>query len=148
MERLGDVYLDHYYWYFIQLYLQKKMSRIFGLAFFSSCSVVILHLLFLSSDTNLKRSILVYILTYGSLNLAYTVFKNRNLPNSNYRISLIHAIGWLLGFTAGLYFGSQASIYLGFGSIDSSNIAVGICLMFGVANGEIGSFLGKAVLPI
>lgn len=122
------------------------MLRIFGLAFFSTCSVVILQLLFLCSDTNLKRSILIYILTYGSLNSAYTIFKNRNLPNCG--VSLTRAMAWLLGSTAGLYFGSQASIYLGFGSINSSSIATAVCFMFGVANGEIAIFLSKAVLPI
>lgn len=124
----------------------KKPLVIFSIAFFSTCIALIAHLIFSPSNYDIRRSIFIYIVIYGGLNSVYEIFKNRN--TAGYGISRSRAVGWLLGFTAGLYFGSQASIYFSLGSIESSSVAVGISFGCGEAGGQAGSFLGNKIFSV
>ncbi|MDJ0773733.1 MAG: hypothetical protein QNJ49_09960 [Mastigocoleus sp. MO_167.B18] len=130
--------------------LNINILSVLSIGFFAICSFAILHLFFSSPNRDLKRSILIYLLTYGGLNSAFEIFRHRNLPN--YGISVAPAIGGTLGFIAGCYFGYQASILVGIfdgvGSIESSSITVTITLTSGVIGLQIGSSLGHILLPI
>lgn len=121
-----------------------------GIAFFAICTVLIVHLVFFSSNRDIGRSIFVYVLTYGGLNSAFEIFKHRNAPN--YGISVGRAIGGTIGLIAGCYFGYQACIlanlFDGVGPIESSSITATITFTSGVFCLQIGSFFGNVLLPI
>lgn len=96
------------------------------------------------SDYSIKKTILIYTLSYISIVLVLKIFKHHNTLDR--KISAGRGIGWLLGLTAGFYFGYHLNILAGIGSIKSSNIAVAICFACGIVNSEIGGYLAKTLL--
>jgi len=102
-------------------------------------------MLFSPLGSQIRRTIFIYTMIYGGGNLLFEILKNRN--SQNLKISPKLNIGWFLGLIAGFYFGYLISIYMGVGSPQFSNVAVGICFGFGIANSQIGRFFGKLLFP-
>ena len=127
----------------------RNILQFFGIAFFTTCVALIMHLLFLSPNSGTKRAIAIYFLVYGGLFSAFEIFKHRNEPS--YGISPSRAVGGALGFVAGIYGSYLICILAGFADdaspIDSSDIIVGICFGSAEASRQIGSFFGNVLLP-
>lgn len=117
-----------------------------GIAYFTVCTISIVHLLFFFSNREIKISILIYLLVYGGLNSAWEIIEHRNAPN--YGVNVGCAIGGTLGFTAGCYLGYQACILAGSDSIETSAITAAITLGSGTFCLQIGSIFGNVLLPI
>ena len=128
----------------------RNILQFFGIAFFTTCVALIMHLLFLSPNSGTKRAIAIYFLVYGGLFSAFEIFKHRN--ESGYGISPSRAVGGALGFVAGIYGSYLLCILVGISDdvspIDSSDIIVGICFGSAEASRQIGSFLGNNLLPM
>ena len=129
--------------------LGRNILKLFGIVFFTICVALIVHLLFLSPNSDTKRAIAIYFSVYGGLFSALEIFKHRNEPG--YGISPSRAVGGALGFVAGLYGSYLICILAGLADdaspIDSSGILVAICFGSAEASRQIGSFLGNALLP-
>lgn len=123
----------------------QKILFIYGITFFTFCVSLIVHMLFLFTDYDVKRAIFIYTLIYGCASLLLETYKQIN--KSIYTISLGRFIGLIIGLSAGFYTGYQVNVLLKIGSLESSNIAVGVCFMFGIANSKLGSYLGNKILP-
>ena len=125
-----------------------NILKLFGIAFFTICVALIMHLLFLSPNSDTKRAIAIYFSVYGGLFSAWEIFKHRNEPN--YGISPSRSVGGALGFIAGLYGSYLICILAGFADdaspIDSSGIIVAICFGSAEASRQIGSFFSNVLL--
>ena len=131
------------------MFTGRNILQFLGIAFFTICVALIMHLLFLSPNSDTKRAIAIYFSVYGGLLSIWETFKHRNEPG--YGISPSRAVGGALGFVAGIYgiylICILVGIYDDVSPIDSSNIVVGICFGSAETNRQIGSFLGNALLP-
>ena len=127
----------------------KNIIQLFGIAFFTICIALIVHLVFLLSNSDTKRAIAIYFAVYLGLFSVFEIIKHRNEPS--YGISISRAVGGALGFVAGIY-GSYllcilVGIYDDVSPIDSSNIVVAVCFGSAEASRQIGSFFGNVLLP-
>ena len=127
----------------------RNILHFFGIAFFTTCVALTIHLLFLSSSSDTKRAIAIYFTVYLGLFSVFKIFKHRNEPG--YGISINRAVGGALGFIGGIY-GSYLlfilfGVYDDVSSIDSSAIIVGICFCCAEGSRQIGSFLSNALSP-
>ena len=129
--------------------LNRNILQLIGIAFFTICIALIMHLLFLSPNSGTKRAIAIYFLVYGGLFSAFEIFKHRNEPS--YGISPSRVVGAALGFVGGIYGSYLICILAGISDnvspIDSSSITVAICFGSAEASRQIGSFFGNVLLP-
>jgi hypothetical protein len=126
------------------------LFRIFSIAFFTVCVVLIVHMLFFPPNFDTNRGIITYSLMYGGFFSVFEIFKHRNKPA--YGISPSRAIGAMPGFVAGFYCGYLICILAGISDgislmNESSGITIGICFGGGEAGRQIGSFFGSVLLP-
>ena len=123
-----------------------NILRFLGIVYFTLSTISIVHLLFFFSNSEIKKSILIYLLVYGGLNSAWEIFEHRNALN--YGVNVGCAIGGTLGFTAGCYLGYQACILAGSDSIETSATTGAITLASGVLCLRLGSIFANVLLPI
>lgn len=126
----------------------KNILQFFGIAFFTLCIALTMHLFLLSSNSDTKRAIAIYFAVYLGLFSVWEIFKHRNEPG--YGISISRSVGGALGFIGGIYgiylLCILVGIYDNVSPIDSSGIVVAMCFGSAEASRQIGSFLGNALL--
>lgn len=85
------------------------MTLVLDTAFFIGCIVLMSHMFFSSFNYEVKKTIIISSLLYGTLILIPYLFTHRNTPN--YGISIGSTIGGSLGFIAGLYLGYKVCLF-------------------------------------
>lgn len=89
--------------------LKANILFILDIAFFIGCIVLISHMFFSFFYHEVKKTIIIYSIIYGTLTLIFYLFNHRKSPN--YGISIGSTIGGSFGFIAGFYLGYKVCMY-------------------------------------